>query len=108
MMVVEGMNQQEQRESVLPYGRPPAPAPWPARWGEVGCVSSAIGAILFGVIVPWTVMRSGFVYDGAPSLVVWALLMLVAIAGGIVLGALLVPIVVLGPYWVIWRIAGRP
>ena len=92
---------------VLPYA-PPRPKPSrPALLAEVGCVSSMVGAIVFGVALPWATAR-GFVYDGAPSLMGGAVDVLFAIALGGALGALVVPAIVLGVYWIIWRMTVRP
>jgi hypothetical protein len=92
---------------VLPYAPPRRKAPRPPLFAEVGCGSSLIGAILIGVALPWAAVR-GFVHDGAPSLVGGLIGVLIAFAVGLILGALVVPAIVLGVYWIIWRIAGRP
>ena len=68
---------------------------------EVGCGSSVIGAILFGVALPWAAFRDGFVYDGAPSVVVVPLAVLFMIVVGGMVGAVLVPAFVLSVYWIV-------
>ena len=92
---------------VPPHAPPRPKAPRPPFVAEVGCGSSAAGAVLLGIGLPWAAVR-GFVYDGAPSLVGGAIGVLFAVVIGAVLGALVVPAVVLGGYWTLWRIAGRP
>jgi hypothetical protein len=92
---------------VLPYATPRPKAPRPALFAEVGCGSSLVGAILLGVALPWAALR-GFEYDGAPSVVGGLVGVLIAFGVGVILGALVVPAIVLGVYWIIWRIAGRP
>lgn len=93
---------------VLPYAPPRPKAPRPAFLFEVGCISSFIGAILFGVVMPWFVLRDGFVYEGAESFLVWPLAVLFTMTTGGSVGAVGVPAIVLGGYWIIWRLAGRP
>ena len=91
----------------LPYAPPSPKASRPALFAEVGCGSSLVGAILFGFALPWAAVR-GFVYDGAPSLVAGALMVLLMMMIGWIVGAVVVPAIVLSGYWIIWRIAGRP
>ena len=62
---------------------------------------------MLGVALAWAAVR-GFVYDGAPSLVGGLIGVVIAFGVGVILGALVVPAIVLGVYWMIWRIAGRP
>jgi len=92
---------------VLPYAPPTPKASRPAFVAEVGCGSSLVGAILLGVALALAAVR-GFVYDGAPSLVGGLIGVVIAFGVGVILGALVVPAIVLGVYWMIWRIAGRP
>ena len=92
----------------LSYAPPKAKAPRPALLAEVGCGSSLAGALVLGAVLPWAALRYTFVYDGAISLLSAALLLVLGILIGAVVGALVVPAIVLSGYWIIWRLAGRP
>jgi hypothetical protein len=92
----------------LPYAPPRSKASRPALLAEVGCWSSLAGALLLGTVLPWASLRYAWVYDGEPSLVSAALLLVLGILIGAAVGALLVPAIVLSGYWIIWRLAGRP
>jgi hypothetical protein len=92
----------------LPYAPPRPKATRPPLLAAVATVSSLLGALVFGAVLPWAALRYGFVYDGEPSLVGAALLLVIGILIGAVVGALVVPAIVLSGYWIIWRLAGRP
>jgi hypothetical protein len=99
------MNSKDDSKTTLNYGHPRPRAPYPPLLREVGCFSSAVGVIVFGVVLPC----AGFQYvmthakdPGGPLF--WPL---AAILGGIA-GAVGVPLVTLLVYWLAWRIAGRP
>ena len=102
------MARTDQVPTVLSYAPPRPKASRAALLGDIGCLSSLVGAFLVGAIVPWAVLRYDFVYDGAPSLVGGALLVVFGVLIGAILGALVVPAIVLSAYWIIWRLVGRP
>ena len=99
------MPQRADRKPVLPYRAPagnPRRPPW---FAEIGCASSPLGAILFGVIFPCGGFNSALHDPNGPGgLLFWPFAMIV---GGIV-GAVVAPVCVLGIYWLSWRLAGRP
>lgn len=94
-------------QSPLSYARQRPKASRPALSTEVGCGSSLLGAVALAIALPWAAVR-GFVYDGAPSLVGAGLTVIAAAAIGGIVGALVVPAIVLSISWVICRIVGRP
>jgi hypothetical protein len=71
----------------------------------VGCASSVIGVILFGVVLPCAGFNYSLSHDGLEmgGLLFWPF----AMAVGAVLGAVVAPLCSLGVYWLVWRLAGR-